>query len=173
MNSNVFYASVFFIFFITICGAIWPTELSLFFKNLQAWLVTKTSWIYVLGVGTTLFMSLYLMVSRLGDIKLGPDHSEAAYGNLSWFAMLFSAGMGIGLLFFGVAEPMMHFSAPPVGDPNTVESAREAMVLALPMRSSKSRFLFSDTATGNSARWTDSKASICVASQRSRYNWSA
>ncbi len=127
MNSNVFYASVFFIFFITICGAIWPIELSLFFKNLQAWLVTKTSWIYVLGVGTTLFMSLYLMVSRLGDIKLGPDHSEAAYGNLSWFAMLFSAGMGIGLLFFGVAEPMMHFSSPPVGDPSTIESAREAM----------------------------------------------
>lgn len=67
------------------------------------------------------------MVSRLGDIKLGPDHSEPGYTNLSWFAMLFSAGMGIGLLFFGVAEPIMHFSSPPVGEAQTIESAREAM----------------------------------------------
>lgn len=67
------------------------------------------------------------MLSRVGEIKLGPDHSMPEYDNLSWFAMLFSAGMGIGLLFFGVAEPIMHFSSPPVGDPNTLESAREAM----------------------------------------------
>lgn len=67
------------------------------------------------------------MLSRLGDIKLGPDHSEPDYTNLSWFSMLFSAGMGIGLLFFGVAEPIMHFSSPPVGDGQTIESAREAM----------------------------------------------
>ena len=67
------------------------------------------------------------MVSRFGDIKLGPDHSQPSYGNLSWFAMLFSAGMGIGLLFFGVAEPMMHFSSPPTGEPYSIESAREAM----------------------------------------------
>ena len=67
------------------------------------------------------------MVSRMGDIKLGPDHSEPDYGNLSWFAMLFSAGMGIGLLFFGVAEPLMHFANPPIGSGLTQESAREAM----------------------------------------------
>lgn len=67
------------------------------------------------------------MISRLGDIKLGPDHSEPDYTNLSWFSMLFSAGMGIGLLFFGVAEPVMHFNSPPIGDPLSIESAREAM----------------------------------------------
>ena len=67
------------------------------------------------------------MVSRLGDIKLGPDHSEPDYSNFSWFSMLFSAGMGIGLLFFGVAEPMMHFTSPPVGEGSTIYSAREAM----------------------------------------------
>ncbi len=78
-------------------------------------------------MGIILFTSLWLMVSRLGDIKLGPDHSEPGYTNLSWFAMLFSAGMGIGLLFFGVAEPIMHFSSPPVGEAQTIESAREAM----------------------------------------------
>ncbi len=67
------------------------------------------------------------MVSRLGDIKLGLDHSSPEFGNISWFSMLFSAGMGIGLLFFGVAEPLMHFASPPVGDAGTIEAAREAM----------------------------------------------
>ncbi len=67
------------------------------------------------------------MLSRLGEIKLGPDHSLPEYTNISWFAMLFSAGMGIGLLFFGVAEPIMHFSSPPVGEAMSIESAREAM----------------------------------------------
>lgn len=75
----------------------------------------------------TLFFAVWLMLSRLGDIKLGPDHSEPEYSYVSWFAMLFSAGMGIGLLFFGVAEPIMHFTAPPTGDPNSLESAREAL----------------------------------------------
>jgi choline/glycine/proline betaine transport protein len=98
-----------------------------FFSTIQAWIIAKVSWIYVLFVGIMLFTSLYLMMSRLGDIKLGPDHSEPSYTNFSWFTMLFSAGMGIGLLFFGVAEPVMHFATPPTGDPATIESAREAM----------------------------------------------
>lgn len=98
-----------------------------FFKGIQGWLIAKTSWIYILALGGVLFTSLYLMVSRLGDIKLGPDHSNPEYGNVSWFAMLFSAGMGIGLLFFGVAEPIMHFTSPPVGEPSSIESAREAL----------------------------------------------
>ena len=123
----MFFSSSIFIFLTTIVTSIWPSELSSFFKLVQNWLVTQTSWIYVLAVGSFLFVCLYLMASRLGDIKLGPDHSEPEYTYTSWFAMLFSAGMGIGLLFFGVAEPMMHFSAPPVGDPLSVESAREAM----------------------------------------------
>lgn len=74
-----------------------------------------------------MIFSLWLMVSRMGDIRLGPDHSEPEYSNISWFAMLFSAGMGIGLLFFGVAEPLMHLSSPPVGEALTIETAREAM----------------------------------------------
>ncbi len=74
-----------------------------------------------------MLVAIYLMISRLGDIKLGPDHSAPDYANFSWFAMLFSAGMGIGLLFFGVAEPVMHFAAPPVGDPQSIASAKEAM----------------------------------------------
>jgi choline/glycine/proline betaine transport protein len=127
INKNVFFGSFFFILIITAIASIWPVELGAFFKSVQSWLVVKTGWVYVLTVGTTLFVSFWLIVSRLGDIKLGPDHSEPEFKNLSWFAMLFSAGMGIGLMFWGVAEPIMHFSSPPVGEGGTIESAREAM----------------------------------------------
>ena len=89
--------------------------------------MAQASWIYILAVAGMGLFAIYLMCSRMGDIKLGPNHSEPDYSYGSWFAMLFSAGMGIGLLFFGVAEPIMHFAAPPVGDPQTVESAKEAM----------------------------------------------
>lgn len=98
-----------------------------FFKNIQTWLVAKTSWFYILSVGTILFLCLFLMLSRLGDIRLGPDDSRPEHSNLSWFAMLFSAGMGIGLLFFGVAEPVMHYSAPPNGEALSIFAAKESM----------------------------------------------
>lgn len=127
INKNVFFGSAFFIFLLTAVASIWPEALGNFFKVLQGQLVAKTGWIYVLTVATIMFFSLFLIFSRMGDIKLGPDHSEPDYSSTSWFAMLFSAGMGIGLMFYGVSEPLMHFSAPPVGVPNSIESAREAI----------------------------------------------
>jgi len=70
---------------------------------------------------------VFLGLSRFGEIKLGPDHSTPDYSNVTWFSMLFSAGMGIGLMFFGVAEPVMHFVSPPVAEGSTIEAAQEAM----------------------------------------------
>ena len=67
------------------------------------------------------------MFSKYGDIRLGGDDAEPDFSTLSWFAMLFSAGMGIGLLFYGVAEPMFHYLSPPFGKPETLEAARTAM----------------------------------------------
>ena len=127
MNKNVFFSSFIFILILTGIASIWPSELGEFFKSLQTIIVAKTGWIYVVMVGTILFLCLWLIASRLGDIKLGPDHIDPEYGNISWFSMLFSAGMGIGLMFYGVAEPLMHFSSPPLGDPGTIASAKEAM----------------------------------------------
>jgi choline/glycine/proline betaine transport protein len=127
INKPVFFSSTLVIATITLLGTFWPTQAELFFKTVQDWLTVNTSWIYMVGVGTILFFSIWLMVSRMGDIKLGPDHSVPDYPNLSWFSMLFSAGMGIGLLFFGVAEPLMHFSNPPVGEALSVQTAQEAM----------------------------------------------
>ena len=97
------------------------------FNHTQAWILDKASWFYILVVALILLAVIFVAVSRYGDIKLGPDHSQPDYRDVTWFAMLFSAGMGIGLMFFGVAEPIMHFINPPVGTPGTTEAASEAM----------------------------------------------
>lgn len=66
-------------------------------------------------------------MSSFGDIRLGPDSSEPDFSYASWMAMLFSAGMGIGLMFFGVAEPISHYFSPPTIEGGTAQAAREAM----------------------------------------------
>ena len=129
INPPVFYGSAALIAALVIFASIFPKSSQEFFGQVQGWIVENVSWFYILTLALILFATVFLAASRYGDIKLGPDHSEPDYKNASWFAMLFSAGMGIGLMFFGVAEPVMHFIAPPVGDPNTIEAAKEAMKL--------------------------------------------
>jgi choline/glycine/proline betaine transport protein len=127
INPNVFYPATGLIVIILLFSVIAPDTADTTFKTVQAAIIANGSWFYVLAVAAILVSVLYLGFSRFGSIKLGPDHSVPDYGMGTWFAMLFSAGMGIGLMFFGVAEPVMHFLAPPTGDPATVEAAREAM----------------------------------------------
>ncbi len=129
ISPPVFYTSAILIAMLVLFASIFPTTAQSFFGDLQGWIVENVSWFYILAVALILLSAMFLAFSRYGDIKLGPDHSQPDYKSTSWFAMLFSAGMGIGLMFFGVAEPVMHFIAPPVGDPNTVEAAKEAMKL--------------------------------------------
>jgi choline/glycine/proline betaine transport protein len=123
----VFIASAALIATIVLCGVAAPDTLGNVFNAVQAWIMDRLGWFYLLSVAIFLFFVLYLAISRHGEIKLGPNHSEPDFSYRSWFAMLFSAGMGIGLVFFGVAEPVMHFSTPPVGEGGTVEAARMAM----------------------------------------------
>lgn len=109
--------------------AIFPKSADEIFTTLQSGIVENGSWFYVLTVAIILVSVMFMGLSKFGDIKLGPDHSTPDYGYVTWFAMLFSAGMGIGLMFFGVAEPVMHFLSPPTGDGETIEAARQAMKL--------------------------------------------
>ncbi|RXJ86783.1 choline BCCT transporter BetT [Arcobacter sp. CECT 8985] len=127
LNKHVFFISSAIIIVLSLFAAILPKVADDFFKKLQDVIVQNGSWFYVLTVAIILITVFYLALSKYGDIKLGPDHSTADYSYLSWFAMLFSAGMGIGLMFFGVAEPVMHFLNPPIGDGSTIESAKEAL----------------------------------------------
>ena len=127
LNKPVFFSSVALIFMITILGAVIPDKIQEVFGGLQGWLNTSASWMYILSVAIALIFCVGITVSRFGSIKLGPDHSVPDHSYGAWVAMLFSAGMGIGLLFFGVAEPVMHFLSPPVGEAQSIEAAREAM----------------------------------------------
>lgn len=123
----VFYTSAALILMLVAFTILVPDRAKLVFDATQEWILVNASWFYILTVAIILLAIVFLAISRYGDIKLGPDHSQPDYRNMTWFAMLFSAGMGIGLMFFGVAEPVMHFVSPPVGQGNTVEAARQAM----------------------------------------------
>ena len=123
----VFYPALLLILLFATIGVIWPDDASYYFHIVQTWLLAKAGWIYVLGMAVFVCLSLFLMISRLGDIKLGPDHSTPEYTNISWFAMLFAAGMGIGLMFFSVAEPLQHFLSPPTAESGSIQAARNAM----------------------------------------------
>jgi glycine betaine transporter len=94
---------------------------------IQTFIVGKFGWFYLLTATFFLLFSVILIFTKYGRIKLGKDTDEPEYSYLSWFAMLFSAGMGIGLVFWGASEPMYHFYAPPTGEGQTAESARIAM----------------------------------------------
>lgn len=97
------------------------------FSSTLAFITNDFGWFYMLAVALFLIFIVVVAISPWGKIKLGPDHAEPEYSFSAWFAMLFSAGYGIALLFFGVAEPVLHYAQPPVGDPRTVAAAREAM----------------------------------------------
>lgn len=129
VNPPVFFISAALILAFVLFGALFPEQAGRAFDAVQAKVIHDFGWFYILTVAIFLIFVIFLMLSRYGDVKLGPDDSEPEYSYLSWFAMLFSAGMGIGLLFFGVAEPIQHYAKPPVGEGSTVEAARQAMVL--------------------------------------------
>ena len=97
------------------------------FEAANRWITLEAGWFYLLSVGIFVIFLLGLAVSPMGRIKLGPDDSEPDYGYGTWVAMLFSAGMGIGIVFYGVAEPITHFTTPPDAVPRSPQAARDAM----------------------------------------------
>ncbi|MBL6690900.1 MAG: BCCT family transporter, partial [Pseudomonadales bacterium] len=129
LDPAVFYPATVFLLVTVLLAAVSPDATGEFFQSLQNGIVRYASWYYVLVVAVILVSVTVFSVTRYGDIKLGPDHIEPDYSFISWFAMMFSAGMGIGLMFFGVSEPVMHFLSPPLGEPGTVAAAREALKL--------------------------------------------
>lgn len=100
------------------------------FSASLAWITETFGWFYMLAVAIFLVFIVAVAISPSGNIKLGPDHSEPQYSFPAWFAMLFSAGYGIALLFFGVAEPVLHYASPPAGAAETVDAAKQAMQIA-------------------------------------------
>ncbi len=109
----VFIPASLIIFGLVAFAAIFGSTASDAFGTLNTWISDGVGWWYILVATGFVVFSLYCAFSRIGEIRLGRDDEEPEFGLLSWFAMLFSAGMGIGLLFYSVAEPLMHYVAPP------------------------------------------------------------
>ncbi|WP_240914305.1 choline BCCT transporter BetT [Microbulbifer sp. SH-1] len=127
----VFYTATGILLILVVYAVLFPKDATARFQSMQETIVTYMGWYYVLIVAILLVTVVIISMSRLGDIKLGPEHEKPEYGFWSWLAMLFSAGIGIGLLFFGVAEPVMHYLNPPDASAGSVQAARDAMVLSI------------------------------------------
>ncbi len=103
------------------------------YANLRAWIEDTLDWYYIFIVCGALFVSLFLMVSRYGGIRLGDDDARPEFSTFSWLAMLFSAGLGIGLLFFSIAEPLSYLDNTAAGGYPNNPHADRAGALALDM----------------------------------------
>ncbi|MFH0241784.1 BCCT family transporter [Streptomyces sp. HK10] len=103
------------------------------FAAASDWLLTNLGWFYILGVTTFLVYLFWIAVSRYGHIRLGAQDDRPEYSRRTWFAMLFAAGIGTILMFWGVAEPISHFAEPPQQgvEPQSTEAARMAMAYSL------------------------------------------
>ncbi len=100
------------------------------FETLQSSIATAAGWFFILTVNLVFIFVIILLLSRYGRIRIGGEDAKPEFSTVGWFSMLFSAGMGIGLLFYGVAEPMFHYVASPLAEPGTVEAAQVAMELS-------------------------------------------
>ena len=113
---------------IVLWGVIAPASLGTVFDTALTAITRDFGWLYLWVVLGLVIMAVVLAFSRYGDLKLGGEDDEPEFSIGAWFAMLFAAGMGIGLVFWGVAEPISHYGTPPPGvAPNTPEAATAAM----------------------------------------------
>lgn len=113
---------------IVLWGVVAPDALGAVFDTALAAITRNFGWLYLWVVLGLVVIALVLAFSRYGDLKLGQEDDEPEFSIGAWFAMLFAAGMGIGLVFWGVAEPISHYGTPPPGVvPRTPEAANAAM----------------------------------------------
>ncbi|PJK16666.1 glycine/betaine ABC transporter permease [Chryseomicrobium excrementi] len=126
--TNVFWITLALVLVTVAFGAIVPESFEAVTANMQAFITSTFGWYYLIIVGLMVAFTLFLIVSPYGKIRLGKDSDRPAYSRATWFAMLFSAGMGIGLVFWGAAEPLSHFAvSSPTGETGTPQAFRDAM----------------------------------------------
>ncbi|MFS7852451.1 BCCT family transporter [Staphylococcus aureus] len=125
--SPVFIYSAIVVAIVVLLGAFLPEQFNYVTNNIKMWITEKLGWYYLILTTIIVFFCIFLIFSPIGKLKLGKPNDKPEFNTISWFAMLFSAGMGIGLVFYGAAEPMAHFATPPTADPKTTEAYTEAL----------------------------------------------
>ena len=129
MNPRVFWGASAVIGAMLSVTLLMPGRADHAFKAAQGWTIDTFGWFYIAAVAVFLVVVLVLGFGPAGKLKLGPDDAEPDFPYLSWLAMLFAAGMGIGLMYFAVAEPIQHYISPPEAESGTILAAREAMAI--------------------------------------------
>ncbi|PNZ28644.1 glycine betaine transporter [Staphylococcus petrasii] len=125
--SPVFIYSAIVVAIVVLIGAILPQQFDSVTSAISGWITDKLGWYYMILTTVIVFFCIFLIFSPIGKLKLGKPGDKPEFNTISWFAMLFSAGMGIGLVFYGAAEPMADFASPPNADPKTTEAYTEAL----------------------------------------------
>lgn len=125
--SDVFLYSSIIVGLIVILGAIFPDEFGEISGSISGWITEYLGWYYMILTTALVLFCVFLLVSPIGMLKLGSPDSKPEFKTISWLAMLFSAGMGIGLVFYGASEPMAHYMTPPTAEPETAAAVRESM----------------------------------------------
>ncbi|OPH39200.1 choline BCCT transporter BetT [Moraxella equi] len=128
LNRTVFACSAVIIVFFSLYTMLFNDSASAILDGVLAWVSTTFGWYYFFAASVYIIFVLFIACSRYGNIKLGPKHSQPEYSLLTWSSMLFAAGIGIDIMFFSVAEPIMQYMNPPVGDGQTTQAAREALM---------------------------------------------
>jgi choline/glycine/proline betaine transport protein len=103
-----------------------PDSADTVINNVKDWIATNLGWFYILTAGVVVVFVLIIALRRTGNTKIGPDHSQPKFGLFTWGAMLFAAGIGVDLMFFGISGPATNFLTPPEGDGMSDEAARMA-----------------------------------------------
>lgn len=130
VSKPVFITSALLIVGFIIFGAFFTETAGVLFSFLQSFITDKFGWMFIILMNLALIFCTYLAASRYGDIRLGQQTEKPEYSLFSWIGMLFSAGMGIGLVYWGTAEPLYHYMAPPLGEAETIEAAKQAMSIS-------------------------------------------
>ncbi len=132
-DPTIFFVSAAFTILFVLALVIFPETIGDAFAAGRSWIVTNLGWFFVLGVNVWLGFLIWAAMSRHGHIRLGRKGERPVYSNLSWFTMLFAGGIGTVLMFWGVAEPISHFSQPPLPgvEPYTEEAAKDAISIAI------------------------------------------
>jgi len=125
-SKSIIIPSLLVLFILSLLCAFYPDATQNALGRFQQGIYKNLSWTYILLVSFFVIFQLVLALSKFGNIRLGSDNSKPQYGFFSWIAMLFAAGMGIGLMYYGVAEPMSHYVSPAI--PGTENPAKEAQL---------------------------------------------
>ncbi|NDK36980.1 BCCT family transporter [Rhodovulum sulfidophilum] len=127
----VFFTSASLIVIFVGAGVLFTDSLGTITAAVQNFIVSRFGWLYIIVVGAFPALAIYLMLSRFGSVRLGQDDDRPKYSTFAWLSMLYGAGLGIGLVFYGVAEPMLHYVTPPLGTGGTPEAAEQALLFTM------------------------------------------